>query len=191
MTVKLLRPVLTSVTCMVISFVWFGCSSLPAGGGSQRKKMLDLTSGNGTGDCAFAGANNSTAPFSTIETSMLVNGINTNMVSVAVPNAAYDSIALANVQNILPFAYPLLNQWAQQKKGVVIDFCSHANNGKYRVDYVLEAPGSFSIPVVLLYDQWSACRAGTAVNLMYNLPVTCKPVMGYEGQDKRLRQSAF
>lgn len=188
MTVKPLRPVLTSIAMIIFSFVWISCEG--PGGVPERKKMLDLTSGSSTGDCYFAAPDEATL-FPTAETNMQVNGVNTQMVSVAVPHAAYDSIALANVQNVLPFAYPLLSRWAQQKKGVVINFSSSAGNNNYRVDYVLEAPGSFSIPVVLLYDQWSAYRAGAAVNLMHTLPVTCKPVMGYEGQDKRLRQSAF
>ena len=146
--------------------IFFGC----AGGGPnrpERKKMPDLASWG-----------SATSP--------------TGFLEVALPDPAYDSVAMGLIASYEPFAVPLLTEWAKQEgKGVVVDLRSRRDGG-LRADYTIDRPGAFSIPVIFLWDQASAGRAASFIEVLQTMPsIRCRCTGGRDGGYLTGRKDCF
>lgn len=186
----LMRTLINLSLCFAFianSLLWTGCSGLPMGEAPERKKMLDLTSGDNDGECNYTSlqtlaATNNAFPYSVQQVG--------NMLTVSLPENAYDSMAINTLEQVKPFALPLLMQWAQQRKGITLNLSGTGSHEQQRVEYRLESPGMPAIPVVLLYDRWSSGRAATVLQLVRSVPgLQCRAAMGYETLDNQLRHS--
>jgi len=152
-------------------------SCAPGGGSTSRKKMPGFSSVSGfESPMPFEGRNASSKlssgdfAFTTNNVDMMLDGNLHEFVSVALPNAANDSLAISLVNSFKPMALPLLTSWAaRQKQGVVIDLSSHTQ-AAHRTDYTLEKPGDFLIPVVIIWDAASAARVGALKSMVAGVP---------------------
>jgi len=164
--------------------IFCGC----AGGGPnkpERKKMPDLASwGPATGTADF--------PFHTGDIDIQSGSGTVSFLEVALPDPAYDSVAMGLIASYEPFAVPLLTEWAKQAgKCVVIDLRSRPD-GSLRADYTIDRPGAFSIPVIFLWDQASAGRAAAFIEVLQTLPsVRCQCTGGRDGGYLTGRKDCF
>jgi hypothetical protein len=146
----------------------YSCKSRPV-----RKKLPDLSALDG-----LEATPQNTAdlqPFYTSDTVLVSNSERKKFLSIAMPYAIYDSLAISVVTNYKPFAVPLLTQWIQQQdeKGVIIDLRNSEDANCSRADYVLtkQLPTTvLSIPVVFLWDKTAAYRANLFINELKELP---------------------
>jgi hypothetical protein len=165
---------------IVSSGILFSCSAPAGKSRPERKKMFNLNTRVSAGECTFASAGDGVqeAPFTMHDVTMSANGIRSTYLSLALPDATYDSAAIAMALTCKPFAVPLLSQWAnQEKKGVLFDLRNNNNKAELRTDYIVQTPGMFSIPVIFLYDRLSAGRMAGFVNVIQSVPaLQCKLV---------------
>lgn len=177
------RPLLLVIKyslLIVSSGVLFSCSVPGGKTRPERKKMFNMNDQVSAGECTFvsAGYGVQEAPFAMHDVTMTVNGIRGTYLSLALPDATYDSTAIAMALTCKPFAVPMLTQWANvEKKGVLFDLRNNKNKNEIRTDYIVETPGMFSIPVIFLYDRLSAGRMAGFVNVIQSVPaLQCKLV---------------
>lgn len=132
-------------------------SCMPGAGVPARKKWPEL---NG-----FQGA------FQTGYTDMMMGNGMATLFTISLPGAGDDSAIMNLVNTYRPFAVHLLTQWAQQQhKGVLIDLRANAGQDLHRADYLVQREGAFSIPVVFLWDGFTAGRAAAYMNLLHISP---------------------
>ncbi len=167
-------------------------SCAPAGGGSSRKKMPELTDGQGLASYVPYGMQqgNAAFPFATGYVDVMANGQMETLLSVALPDAAEDSMMLSIIDHYKPLATMMLTQWAQQQKtGVLIDLRSSPITTAQRADFVVQRQDAFSLPVVFLWDRNSASRAAGYMRLLDTAPgftITRQPTNqdnSFEGQN--------
>ncbi|HEY0175447.1 MAG TPA: hypothetical protein VGC08_03650 [Pedobacter sp.] len=167
----------TIIRIVVFSFFPVILYSCQPGGSSPRKKMPEL---NGTeefeGGMPFSNGPERMATgdfaFSTSNVDLQLNGSTQGFVSVPLPDAANDSLAISLVNSFKPFAMPLLAAWAQQQRnGVVIDLGSHTSAVHNRSDFALRIPGNLTIPVVVMWDHVSAGRVKTLKRMVEDMPL--------------------
>ncbi|MBS1579030.1 MAG: hypothetical protein JST29_05255 [Bacteroidetes bacterium] len=115
--------------------------------------------------------------FATTDVDMLFNGVPTSCVSIALTDPSMDSSAMNLLNTYKPFALPLIAEWAKQNKAVALDFRTIGGTEE-RAEYTIERPGSFSIPVIFLWDKLSARRAAFFMQQLNDAPAgfVCKKV---------------
>lgn len=124
-------------------------------------------------------------PFATADIDMMVEGTIHSFLKISLPYAADDSIALNLFNQYRPFAVPLLSQWNNMRRdGVVIDLRSQAGGYSLQADFVIEKHNTFSIPVVFMWDRSSASRAAAFMNMLHELPVSCRRISGTDAMAK-------
>jgi len=159
----------------------------------ERKKMPELTSLQGPESYAPYSERQSAAGhiFTTGYVDLQVSGGTETLFAVSVPDAADDSLIMNLVETYRPLAVPLLTAWTQQQKHpVLIDLRAAGSQGAQRADYLVQKPGAFSIPVVILWDGYSAGRAASYMRLLQSAPAisvrrlsgTDAAVAGYKQQ---------
>jgi hypothetical protein len=116
-------------------------------------------------------------PFTTGYIDLQVGGGTETLFAVSLPDAADDSMIMNLVNTYRPLAVPLLTSWVQQQQHpVLIDLRAPGSQHTQRADYLLQKQGAFSLPVVFLWDSYSAGRADSYMQLMYTntaISVTC------------------
>ncbi|KAA2238947.1 hypothetical protein F0L74_22290 [Chitinophaga agrisoli] len=148
-------------------------SCAPSGGGSSRKKMPELTGSQSLESYVPYGMQqgNAAFPFATGYVDVMANGQMETLLSVALPDAAEDSMMLSIIAHYKPLATMLLTQWAQQQKtGVLIDLRSSPVTTALRADFMVQRQDAFSLPVVFLWDRNSAPRAAGYMRLLDSAP---------------------
>lgn len=158
-----------SSALLLIAGALFSCGGATA---PARKKMPEFNSlsdgieGPGTG---WGNTNQMQGSFAFAPTNIdlaMSDGTVHGFVSVPLPNPANDSAAVSLINSVKPFALPMLSAWAhQQRNGVMLDLSSHALPVS-RTDYVMEKPGEYNIPLVVLWDARSAYRVAIVKNLI-------------------------
>jgi hypothetical protein len=152
-----------------------GC--VPGTSTSPRKKMPEFNESqlqegpmpfNYRGNIATG---NSDFRFVTNNVDMEIDGNMQHFVSVALPDANNDPLAISLLESFKPLALPLLTAWAQQQRnGVVIDLSSHASFNTNRTNYAIKKNNDFSIPVVIVWDEASASRVALLRSMAEGLP---------------------
>ena len=123
---------LTGIGLMLLAGMAGSCS----GGKTDRKKMLNGSSLATGGETDF--------PFSTSNVDVQAGGATSTFLSVAMPDPAYDSMAINMIVSHEPFALPLLSEWASRdKRGILIDLRSNPGSESRRADYILERANAF------------------------------------------------
>ncbi len=98
-----------------------------------------------------------------------VDGTGASWLTFPLPNASYDSLAFSLAETYRPVAGPLIQQWARNNdNGIVLDLRS-GNHGVQRATFSVETPVR-SIPVVLLWDRFSAFRASAYLRTLKTVP---------------------
>lgn len=133
--------------------------------------MPELNSLDGGVSADFYSQQNDNFPFATGEVDMMTGGVVTSFYAVSLPDAGFDSLALSLLENYKPFAIPLIKQWAaRERKGVMIDLRFNKTETN-RADYVLEGQDGITIPIIFLWDRFSAGRAASWIQVLQSSPV--------------------
>ncbi|WP_146217454.1 hypothetical protein [Chitinophaga sp. S165] len=135
--------------------------------------MPELTSLQGPESYIPYGERRSTAglPFTTGYVDLQVSGGTATLFAVSFPDATDDSLILNLINTYRPLAVPLLTQWVQQQQyPVLIDLRAPGSQHTQRADYLLQKEGAFTLPVVFLWDNYSAGRAGNYMQVLYSNP---------------------
>jgi hypothetical protein len=173
---------LTGLVCCFLIMFLFGCSGIPGIPGipgasvPSRKKMPDFSDDDNDFEIsapfnnAAKSQRNEEFSFTASNVDLMMNGTMQGFVSIPLPDETTDSAAISLVNTVKPFAMMLLSSWAkQQRHGVLIDLSKHAGSQVYRTDYLLKKSGGFAIPVVVMWDQFSAGRVTTLKAIAYGL----------------------
>lgn len=176
---------ISGFTCGALCLLLFtGCGQGPEK--TPRKKMPEFTSfaeWSSSGAC-MAGANEG-LPFGVGELELMAGGRLQGFTYIAMSDPASDSLVMNLINTYKPFAIPMLTQWyKQEKKGVLID-CRTETRGAYETaEYRVEAGSAFSIPVVFVWNRFSAERAAWLTNALQSYTaVSCRQITGAEGAD--------
>ncbi len=156
---------------LFVLIVQQSCSSGPSV--PPRKKMPELTSLQGPESYIPYSERQSTAglPFTTGYVDLQVGGGTATLFAVSLPDATDDSLIMNLINTYRPLAVPLLTGWVQQQQyPVLIDLRAHGSQHTQRADFLLQKEGSFTLPVVFLWDSYSAGRAGNYMQLMHTNP---------------------
>jgi hypothetical protein len=138
-----------------------------------RKKMPELTSLQGPESyIPYSERQAATGlPFTTGYVDLQVSGGTETLFAVSLPDAADDSLIINLINTYRPLAVPLLTGWVQQQQyPVLIDLRAPGSQNTQRADYLLQKQGAFSLPVVFLWDSYSARRADSYMQLMHTNP---------------------
>lgn len=138
-----------------------------------RKKMPELTSLQGPESyIPYSERMSATGlPFTTGYVDLQVGGGTETLFAVSLPDAADDSLIMNLVNTYRPLAVPLLTGWVlQQQHPVLIDLRAPGSQHTQRADYLLQKEGAFTLPVVFIWDSYSAGRADSYIQLMYTNP---------------------
>lgn len=170
---KQYRKHLLSLSITAVTLIAFeGCGS-PGQSIPERKKMPELTSLQGPESYAPYGERQSVAglTLTTGYVDLQVSGGTESLFAVSLPDAADDSLIMNLVETYRPLAIPLLSTWAQQLQyPVLIDLRAPGTQSTQRADYLVQKQGAFSIPVVFLWDSYSAGRANNYMRLLNTAP---------------------
>jgi len=146
-------------------------SCMPGAGAPARKKWPELNGFQGAGGLTTQVTSEMGLPFQTGYTDMMMGNGMATLFTISLPGAGDDSAIMNLVNTYRPFAVHLLTQWAQQQnKGVLIDLRANAGQDLHRADYLVQREGAFSIPVVFLWDGFTAGRAAAYMNLLHVSP---------------------
>jgi len=163
---------LLSLSISAIAFIAIeGCG--PGEVVPERKKMPELTSLQGPESYAPYSERQSAAGhiFTTGYVDLQVSGGTETLFAVSLPDAADDSLIMNLIETYRPLAVPLLTAWTQQQKHpVLIDLRAAGSQGAQRADYLVQKPGAFAMPVVILWDVYSAGRAASYMQLLQSAP---------------------
>jgi hypothetical protein len=165
---------------VLILVVAWSCNGHPA-----RKKLPDLAVYFASWEGVMTTTNRhpeqipGLPPFYVSDTTLLLQGRTSDLLTIALPEPAYDSLAAKLVTAWSPMARTLLDQLAALgKKGMLMDLridpsrqghsgdCSAA----YRVDRLGAAGARLSLLVVFCWDSASAARATTFINALRVMP---------------------
>jgi hypothetical protein len=161
------------VLVLIIIAVW-SCNGRPA-----RKKLPDLA-----GDPAFWESTMTIVdrhpekipglpPFYASDTTLLLGGRTSDLLTISLPDRTYDSVAVQLVTAWSPMARTLLDQLAARgEKGVLIDLRISLSrqdhfgdrSTAYQVESQVSAGARLSLPVVFCWDRASAARAAAIIN---------------------------
>ncbi len=159
-------------TFTLLSIALCSCTSA----GPSRKKMPEFTETTGfEAPMPFDGAaqknNAGQYAFSSSPVDMMLDGHMQQFVSIPLPDAANDSLAVSMLTNLKPFAIPLLTSWAQQERhAVILDLSAHQGASLQRSNFVIKLPGGYTIPLVVTWDAASAYRLLTIKQLAQGVP---------------------
>jgi hypothetical protein len=165
---------------VLLLVVAWNCNGRPA-----RKKLPDLT-----GDPASWEGVTTTAdrhpeqipglpPFYASDTTLLLGGRTADLLTISLPEPAFDSLTMRIVTAWSPMARTLLDQLAARgEKGVLIDLRSASSqqdrSGASSTAYLVEKQGSagaqLSLPVVFCWDGASAARARAFIDVLQKMP---------------------
>jgi hypothetical protein len=154
--------------CMTIALLGTAACS----GGSKKPDRKKLPALNNLGVSEQFNINTDAGiPFATGEMEVQTGSTQSIFHSISLPDDSYDSVALQLVASHESSALALLSAWSSRPdKGIVIDLRLPNGGSGHRVDYTLERTGSFSIPVVFLYDHSSEARAASLAELLHSIP---------------------
>jgi hypothetical protein len=161
----------------LISLASFLTACVPGGAGAPkpRKKFPAFTSfGDFNTSLSFSRPSEKYQglPFGGADLEFMTNGKFSAYTYIPMGDAQSDSLVMNLVNTYKPFAIAMLSEWNKQyRKGVLIDF--RAKPGSYYTSkaFNLESGGSFSFPVVFIYDGNSASRASIFMQTMQNMPM--------------------
>ncbi|RFZ90231.1 hypothetical protein D0C36_20755 [Mucilaginibacter conchicola] len=149
-----------------------GTPSLPT-----RKKMPELNNYNDAFEGGYTfGHSDSKADknhygFTTSNVDLNYGSVSRPFVQFDLPDSSTDSATVSLLQNLKPFALPLLANFARrQRNGVAIDLTLSPSKEKQRTDFLLEQQDGFSIPVVIFYDKSTAYRMNEIKALAAQMP---------------------
>jgi hypothetical protein len=158
-------------TLLMLTTLMYGCES-GSNKKPERKKMPELVGYDGFYDGGFnPGGEQLKAAFAgenvTIETASGPQ----NFVSIPLPDASLDSLAVNLLNSIKPLALPLLNNWAREhKSGVLLDLCARHTGSGYQGNFTLNGLSGFALPVIIRWDRASAYRLTRLNALVQNMP---------------------
>jgi len=118
-------------------------------------------------------------PFYASDTTLILWGRTTDLLTITLPEPAYDSLTMHLVTLWSPMARTLLNQLAARgEKGVLIDLRTvpswQDRSGGSSTAYWVEKQGSagsrLSLPVVFCWDPGSAVRATAFIDVLREMP---------------------
>lgn len=158
------------ITLLLMSFL-YACT-----GGTAPKPRKKFPAFNSFGDfnntLSFSrqGENYKGLPFGGSDLEFYTHGKFTSYTYIPMGDAQSDSLVMNLINTYKPFAMPMLSDWCNQyKKGVLIDFRPKPGLSYSSSEYNLEAAGSFSLPVVFIYDGNSASRASLFMGIMQDM----------------------
>lgn len=156
----------------MLTTLMYGCES---GGNKkpERKKMPELVSYDGFYDSSFNSGDEQ------LKTAIMGENVTIEtpsgpqkFVSLPLPDAASDSLAINLVNSIKPFALPLLHNWAREHKGgFLLDLCARHTGTGYQGNFTLQGQGGLAFPVIIRWDRASAYRLNRLNELVQNMPV--------------------
>jgi hypothetical protein len=165
---------------VLIIFAAWSCNGRPA-----RKKLPDLAGDGASWEGAMTTPNRhpeqitGLPPFYAGDTTLLLRGRTTNLLTITLPEPAYDSLALQLVTTWSPMARPLLDQLsAWGEKGVLIDLRTGPSrqdlSGGWSTAYQVDRQGSagtrLSLAVVFCWDGAAAARATKFIDALREMP---------------------
>jgi hypothetical protein len=118
-------------------------------------------------------------PFYASDTTLRLGGRTTDLLTITLPDPAYDSLATKLVTAWSPVARTLLDQLAARgENGVLIDLRtdptgqdhSGIESASYQVDRQVLAGARISVPVVFCWDATSATRATAFIEALREMP---------------------
>lgn len=111
-------------------------------------------------------------PFGGTDLDFFSDGKFSSYTYIPMGDAQSDSLVLNLINTYKPFAIPMLSEWSKQyKKGVLIDFRTKHSSFYASKEFNLESVGSFSFPVVFIYDGNSAARASLFMGTINGMPM--------------------
>jgi hypothetical protein len=138
----------------------------------ERKKMPELSGYDGFYDGGLnPGADQGEAGFAAENITIETADGPQNFINIPLPDASTDSLAINLVNDVKPFALPLLNNWAREhKSGILLDLSKHHNGTSNEGNFILRENGGFTIPVIIRWDQASAYRLAEVKALIQTMP---------------------
>lgn len=167
------RSIINGSVALSLLSIIIGCS--PTGAPKPRKKFPEFSSfGEFNSSLSFSrpSENYDGLPFGGADLEFYSNGKFSSYVYIPMGDAESDSLVINLINTYKPFAIPMLSEWNKQnKKGVLIDFRPRPGSSYSSSEFNLESSGSFSFPVVFIYDGNSALRASAFMGTMKTMPM--------------------
>ncbi|NIG53557.1 hypothetical protein [Chitinophaga sp. Cy-1792] len=121
-------------------------------------------------ECTYATSDGQQAiPFRITQVDYSLDGTVSGFERISIPNERFDSIAFDMAETYRPMAAALLDHWAAtNNKGIIIDL-SQGKDAGLGVQYSVRA-GDRNVPVVILWDNSGAARAGVYKHMIGAFP---------------------
>lgn len=154
-----------------------GCSGAPSGDPPRNKmpEFADMSNGFEGGGYSFQSRRTRDySEFGLTLTNVDIGFMGTleSCVSVALPSASDDSVAFNLVHTYGRFALPMLSEWSKRERnGVVLDLREQSQTGvvPHKTEYLVSCGNNRDIPVIFLWDAFSAQRAAAYTQLLDQL----------------------